>query len=75
MNFINGKWQSPLSSKVTLPVINPRTEEGLFFLECSSNDDVEAAVGAARKAFDSFSTTSVADRVAMFERICSEYKR
>lgn len=72
--YINGAWVDPVSPK-TLDVINPATERPAGRISMGSAADVDAAVKAARKAFDSYSQTSVADRVALLEAIINEYKK
>ena len=55
-------------------VINPATEAPCAEIMLGSAADVDAAVQAARTAFDSFSQTSVETRVALLEAILAEYK-
>ncbi len=49
--YINGKWQPPASGETYSP-INPATEEPIVEVAKGDERDVEAAVAAARKAFD-----------------------
>jgi aldehyde dehydrogenase (NAD+) len=49
--FINGTWRPPLSGETYSP-INPATEEPVAPVGKGDERDVEAAVAAARKAFD-----------------------
>jgi acyl-CoA reductase-like NAD-dependent aldehyde dehydrogenase len=49
--FINGRWQPPASGETYSP-INPATEEPITPVARGDERDVEAAVAAARKAFD-----------------------
>lgn len=49
--FINGHWVAPVEGG-TLPVINPATEEVIHHIPAGSATDAEAAVAAARAAFD-----------------------
>ena len=55
--FINGVWVKSKSSK-KLQVINPASNKKLTTLSISNKTDVNAAVGAAKKAFNSWSKTS-----------------
>jgi betaine-aldehyde dehydrogenase len=50
--YIDGEWVEPASSN-TLGVISPLTEEVIATVPEASNEDVDRAVGAARRAFDS----------------------
>jgi aldehyde dehydrogenase (NAD+) len=67
--YINGQWVSPASSTRTLQLINPATESGFATVALGGADDVDRAVRAARAAFDSFSRTSKALRIALLKRI------
>src|SRR5262249_49645746 len=71
--YINGKWVEP-HSKQTADVVNPATEEMVGSIVLGDQEDVDAAVAAARKAFTQFSQTTVAERVALLERIVEVYK-
>jgi aldehyde dehydrogenase (NAD+) len=72
--YINGKWTAPATPR-TLDVRNPATEEVIAQISLGSQADVDRAVAAARAAFESFSQTTVAERVALLERIVAEYNR
>jgi len=49
--YINGEWVAPLEGG-TLPVIDPATEEVFHHIPAATAPDAEAAVAAAREAFD-----------------------
>lgn len=49
--YIDGDWVSPTGTD-TIEVINPATEQVLGVVPSGSDADVDAAVAAARKAFD-----------------------
>jgi aldehyde dehydrogenase (NAD+) len=49
--FINGEWRDAASGK-TIDVINPATEEVIAAVASADQSDVDAAVAAARAAFD-----------------------
>lgn len=72
--YINGQWVEP-STADTVDVINPATEEVVATIALGSEKDVNAAVAAARKAFESYSQTSREDRIALLERILEIYQR
>ncbi len=72
--YINGVWVEPLAAK-TLDVINPATEQSAGRISLGSAADVDLAVKAARAAFASYSQTTLAERVALLERIVSEYQK
>jgi 1-pyrroline dehydrogenase len=59
--FINGDWANASSSE-TMPVINPATEETIAEVPKGGEADVDKAVAAARKAFESWSQSTPQDR-------------
>ncbi len=71
--YINGQWVEP-STDQRLDVINPATEEVIGTIAMGAKADVDAAVAAARAAFDSFSQTTREERLELFGRILTEYK-
>jgi aldehyde dehydrogenase (NAD+) len=71
--YIDGAWVDPVEPK-ELKVINPATEEVAGVISMGSSKDVDRAVTAARRAFDSYSSTSPAERLALMERILAAYK-
>ncbi len=72
--YIDGAWVDPVTAK-SIDVINPATEQAAGRISMGSAADVDRAVKAARKAFASYSQTSVADRVALLEAIIAEYQK
>ncbi len=72
--YIDGAWVNPEVPK-TLPVINPTTEEAFATISMGSEADVNKAVAAARAAFDSYSRTTVAERVELLGAILAEYQK
>jgi betaine-aldehyde dehydrogenase len=56
-NFINGEFVDPADG-ATEPVINPSTGEQIAEAPLSSAEDVDRAVEAARKAFETWGTTT-----------------
>ena len=72
--YINGEWVDPVTPS-SLEVINPATEQPFATISMGSAADVEKAVAAASGAFDSFSTTTVAERVELLGSILAEYTK
>ena len=70
--YINGTWVDPIGTKV-LEVENPATEKVLGVVAMGATADADRAIAAARAAFDGFTTTPVAERIALLERILTEY--
>ena len=65
--YINGQWVDPISDE-TLAVINPATEETIETISMGGPEDVDAAVAAARAAFETFSLTTREERLALLDR-------
>ncbi len=72
--YIDGAWVAPAAAK-TLDVINPANEEVAGRISMGSAADVDTAVKAARKAFETFSQTSREERIDLLERIVAEYQK
>ncbi len=72
--YINGKWTTP-ALPFDLAVENPATEQTIGTISLGGQADVDHAVAAARASFDSWSQTTVADRIALLERIVAEYNK
>jgi aldehyde dehydrogenase (NAD+) len=72
-HYIDGAWVES-EGGARHEVINPATEEPVTEIALGSTADVDKAVAAARRAFESFSRTSVDERVALIERILEAYK-
>lgn len=71
--YIDGAWVDPVVKKST-PVINPATEEPLYDIALGSKADVDKAVTAAKRAFETFSQTTREERLALLEKIVGVYK-
>jgi aldehyde dehydrogenase (NAD+) len=71
--YIGGKWVEPSHGR-DWEVINPANEQPFATISLGSGEDVDRAVEAARSAFDSFSSTSVEERIALLQRIIEAYK-
>ena len=70
--FIDGRWVQPAVAK-TLDVTNPATEEVCGRISAGSAADVDRAVTAARKAFETWAWTSREERLAALERIVEAF--
>lgn len=74
-HYIDGQWIATQASG-DRPLIDPTTEQPWATVATGgSAADVDRAVMAARRAFASFSRSSVADRVALIDRILAAYQR
>src|SRR5690348_9081360 len=71
--YIDGKWVNPTTPK-TIDVINPATEEPFARISLGSKADIDKAVAAARKAFETFSKTTREERLALLGKIMQVYQ-
>jgi len=69
--YINGQWVEPIG-KGSSEVINPANGEISARVPYGNAEDVDAAVWAARNAFDSWSQTSAAERADFLRKIALE---
>lgn len=68
--FINGQWVSPADTNAKLlDVIDPSTETAFAQISMGSPVDVDRAVAAATKAFESYSQTSIGERIDLLKKI------
>jgi len=72
--YIDGKWVAPAAPK-TLDVINPANEEAYARISLGSKADVDKAVAAARKAFETYSRTTREERLALLQKIVEVYQK
>ncbi|HKD23300.1 MAG TPA: aldehyde dehydrogenase family protein, partial [Rhizomicrobium sp.] len=72
--YIDGKWVAPATPKA-LDVINPANEEAYARISLGSKADVDKAVAAARRAFETYSRTSREERLALLGRIIEAYQK
>jgi aldehyde dehydrogenase (NAD+) len=72
--FIDGRWVDPTEAR-PFPVIDPSTEESIAQIALGSAKDVDLAVAAARRAFESFSQTSREERLALMKKIAASYQK
>ncbi|MFF5991731.1 aldehyde dehydrogenase [Prauserella flavalba] len=74
--FIGGRWVEP-SSEHVIDVVSPSTEEVLATVPEAREADVDAAVAAARKAFDEgpWPRMSPAERGAILARVGKEVEK
>ncbi len=72
--YINGQWVSPKNAKY-IEVIDPSTEKSCAIISLGGADDINAAVTAAKNAFESWSFTSKKQRVDLLEKLYVIYKK
>ena len=71
--YIDGQWVEPKSSE-TIEVINPANENIIGHVAAGTKEDIDMAVKAASRAFESFQYSSKDDRIEMLNNVISEYE-
>ncbi|QFZ86205.1 aldehyde dehydrogenase family protein [Variovorax paradoxus] len=72
--YIDGQWVDPAVPR-TLDVINPSNEQAIARISMGSAADIDAAVTAARRAFETFSQTTREARLALLEKVLAVYQQ
>jgi aldehyde dehydrogenase (NAD+) len=72
-NYINGEWVNSTAGTLH-DIINPATEQSIGKVSFGTAADVDLAVNAARKAFESFSAWTVEQRLDLLGSIVDAYK-
>ena len=72
--YIDGKWVDPVEPR-SLDVINPATETVLGRISLGSAADVDIAVAAAKRAFESYSQTTREERMSLLQSILDTFAR
>ena len=73
--YIDGRWVPPAGQAKTLDVVNPATEQVVARISAGTPADVDRAVAAARRAFETYGRSSREERVALLERIAAVYEK
>ena len=71
--YIGGRWVAPAVAN-DFQVIDPSNEEPCAVISLGDRADTDAAVAAARAAFESWSQTPKADRLALIEKLADIYE-
>ncbi len=72
-HYIGGDWVDPLGVE-RRDIINPANAQKSGEMALGNDGDVDAAVAAARKAFEVFGFSSVSDRLELLQNIVAEYQ-
>jgi len=73
--YIDGRWVDPVDPGRWITVVNPATEEEVAQVAAGSEADIDAAVWAARSAFESYSRTTREERLELLENLLGAYTR
>ncbi len=66
--YIDGAWVDPIDPS-PFPIMNPATNSQIGTVSLGTRADVDRAVAAAARAFESFSKTSKQERLALLRRL------
>ena len=71
--YIDGKWVDPTQVH-DFTVINPANEQPIATISLGLAADVDRAVAAAKRAFESYSETSLGERLGLLHRVIDVYQ-
>lgn len=72
--YVDGAWVDPAEANI-VDVINPATEEACGRISLGSAADVDVAVAAAVRAFESYARSTREQRIELLEAVLSEYEK
>jgi aldehyde dehydrogenase (NAD+) len=72
--YIDGRWVDPSGEARPFAVINPATEEPIARIALGGAKDVDLAVAAARRAFETYSQTTREQRLDLLKAISAAYQ-
>ena len=72
--YINGQWNNPNSNRL-LDVINPANEEIITQIAIGNKEDLNNAVIAARNSFETWSVSSVDERLKLLNNLKEIYEK
>lgn len=72
-HYYDGAWQASTGTE-TIPVISSVTEEPVARVPRGTADDVDRAVKAAQRAFESWSRTPIEERAQWLEKLSAAAK-
>ena|ERR1700728_1205993 len=71
--YTDGRWVDPVEAH-DFTVISPTTEEAVATIPLGSSTDVDRTVAAAKRAFASYSETTLGERLALLRRVLDAYQ-
>lgn len=74
-SYIAGEWISPDPASGLFEAVNPATEEVCALVALCGPAEADAAVRAARAAFDGWAATPLDHRIALAERLIAVFER
>jgi aldehyde dehydrogenase (NAD+) len=73
--YIDGQWCEPLAAGAAHAIVNPADETVIGSVAMGGRADAERAVAAARRAFDNYSRTPLAERMALLQALQAAFER
>jgi len=73
-HYIDGKWVE-VPGAVLRDIINPATEKKSGEMVLGTENEVNLAVAAAKKAFETFAFSTIEERIGLLNAIIAEYKK
>lgn len=70
--YINGRWTAPIKAN-DYPVESPSNEREVGIITLGTSLDVDNAVAAAKRAFNTYGFTSREERIALLEKLLNAY--
>ena len=72
--YINGEWVDPINQQ-SLDVIDPSTEKSCATISLGGKEDINKAVNAAKKAYETWGFSSKEERIKLLENLYVLYKK
>jgi len=72
--YIDGKWVSPIEPR-NYTVIDPSNEDPCAEISLGGKKDIDKAVSAAKKAFETWAFTTKDERLELLEKLYTIYKK
>ncbi len=72
--YVDGQWVAS-TGEATIDVVNPTTGRVIAQVPSGTIEDVDHAVAAARRAFDDWSQTPVAERASVLRKVSGEISK
>ena len=72
--YINGKWIAPIEPR-NYKVIDPSNEEPCAEISLGGKKDIDKAVSAAKKAFNTWAFSKKEERLELLEKLYVIYKK
>jgi len=71
--YIDGEWVTP-TERENFSVINPATEAPVATISMGTSQDVDRAVAAASRAFETYSETTIDERLSLLAKVIEVYE-